>query len=77
MMHIVYSSPRYSVVEYPEQNGIELINRERGMGAFIQGDVAVAFRASMEGTIGETPTEEEVDEFIGDFEVLMKPVSLH
>jgi hypothetical protein len=44
------------------------------VGAFIQGDVAAAFRASMEGAIGEAPTEEEVDEFIGDFEALMKPV---
>jgi hypothetical protein len=77
-MNIVYNSQHYHVVEYPGRNGYELIDKTLGIGAYLEGQVADAFRESLERLISEDPTIDSVDEFIGGFEVLMtQPVRFH
>jgi len=66
-MNIVYNSENYYVVEYPQQRGYEVVDKQASRGTFFQGDVAEKFRASMMGVFGEDPSAEHVDEFLSDF----------
>lgn len=77
-MNIVYNSEQYHVVEYPGRNGYELIDKTHGLVGYMEGEVADAFRASLERLITEDPTIDSVDEFLGGFECLMvQPVRFH
>jgi hypothetical protein len=76
-MNVVYSSPHYHVVEYPNLNGFELINNRAGLGIFIRGDIASAFRASMKGLVAQHAGADEMDEVVGGFDPLMQPLNYH
>ena len=77
-MNIVYNSENYYVVEYPQQHGYEVVDKQASRGTYFQGDVAERFRTSMLGTLGEDPSPEHVDEFLSDFGVLINfPMTLH
>ena len=76
-MNVVYSSPFYYVAEYPSQNGFELINRQHGMGTFLRGDIASAFRRSLANVIAVSPSAEIVDEFLGNFDGLMNQPTVY
>ena len=43
-MNIVYNSDNYYVVEYPQQLGYEVVDKQSGRGTYFQGDVAAKFR---------------------------------
>ncbi len=77
-MNVVYNSENYYVVEYPVQQGYEVVDKQTARGTFFQGDVAEKFRASMIGAISEDPSFEHVDEFLSDFGVLINfPMAVH
>jgi hypothetical protein len=77
-MNIVYNSHHYHVVEYPTHNGYELIDKTLGVAGYLEGEVADAFRESLQRLISEDPTIDTVDEFLGGFESLMvQPVRFH
>jgi hypothetical protein len=77
-MNIVYNSQHYHVVEYPGRNGYELIDKTAGTTGYLEGDVADAFRESLEQLISEDPTIDSVDEFLGSFgSLLVQPVRFH
>ncbi len=77
-MNIVYNSENSYVVEYPQQHGYEVVDKQASRGTYFQGEVAEKFRASMLGTLGEDPSPEHVDEFLSDFGVLINfPMTLH
>ncbi len=71
VMHIVFSSPYYQVLEYPELDAIELVDNVRATGTLIQGVVAAGFRASLQDLSTQQPTAEDVDDLIGHYEALM------
>ena len=66
-MNIVYNSDSFYVVEYPQQHGFEVVDKQAGRGTYFQGDMAEKFRVSMIGALGEDPSTEHVDEFLYDF----------
>ena len=70
-MNIVYNSDNYYVVEYPQEHGYEVVDKQSSRGTYFHGDVADRFRASMIGALGEDPSPEHVDEFLSDFGVLI------
>ena len=70
-MHVVFSSPYYQVLEYPELDAIELVDNVRATGMLIQGAMAAGFRASMQNLSAHQPTAEDVDELIGGYDALM------
>ena len=69
-MHVVYSSPYYHIVENPD--GIELIDKQQRMGAYLRGDAAMRFRHALSAAVAEDPTVEHVDEFLHGFGGLMQ-----
>lgn len=77
-MNIVYSSDNYYVVEYPAGNGFELVDKHAARGMFFHGDVAEKFAISMKSVIAEDASIEHVDEFLGNFGILLNtPVVFH
>lgn len=77
-MMVVYSSANYYVVEYPVQCGLEVIDRQTRRGVFLTGEIASTLRVSMEHLLSENTPQENMDEFLGEFEGLMtQPVVLH
>ncbi|MES2354900.1 MAG: DUF3567 family protein [Pseudomonadota bacterium] len=78
-MNLVYVSPQYQVVEYAgEQGGFELINRQLGLGTYLRGELAEKFRRCLTDVFSEEPTEESVDEFLGNFDdILQQPAIFH
>ena len=68
VMNLVYNSEHFSVVEYPTHGGLELIDKQGRTSAFLVGDTAVKFRASMEDVFSNSPTVESIDEFLDNYE---------
>ena len=77
-MNIIYSSDNYYVVEYPAQRGYELVDKRHARGTFFQGDVADRFGASIRNAAAEDASPEHIDEFLGNFDVLLNvPLVYH
>lgn len=76
--NVMFTSPYYQVVEYPELDAIELMDTTRSTETLIQGPMAAAFRASLMNMFAQEPTTEDVDEMIGGYQALMNlPVCYH
>lgn len=76
--NVMFSSPFYQVVEYPELDAIELMDTSRATETLIQGPMAAAFRLSLHTIFAQEPTTEDVDEMIGGYQALMNlPVCYH
>ena len=80
-MNVIYASESYYVVEYPAQHGFELVDKRSSRGTFFQGDVADRFIKSLREAAGGEASEasvERIDEFLGNFDVLLNlPVVVH
>lgn len=77
-MNVMYSSENYYVVEFPGSHGIELVDKTTGRAGFLEGAVEVKFRASMADLAAGEPTQESVDEFLGNYDALLiNSVALH
>jgi hypothetical protein len=70
-MVIVYNSESYYVVEYPTQHGFEVVDKQAGRGAYLTGDLAERFRFSIQSVMAVSPTEDDVDDFLGELGALM------
>jgi hypothetical protein len=77
-MQIVYSSQHYQVVQYAGIEGYEVINKPAGVGTYLQGEVAAAFRQSLAKVVAEDPSVDSIDDFLGGFDALMnQPAVMH
>lgn len=77
-INLVFNSPYYQVVEYPELNAFELVDNVRATGTLIQGDMATNLRASLQDLFAKEPTQEEIEDVIGEYDALMsQPVNYH
>ncbi|SIT37124.1 conserved hypothetical protein [Paraburkholderia ribeironis] len=85
-MQMIYNSPNYCVVEFPPQEGqlamksggYEIVDKNMQREIYIDGAMAARFREHVQKLIEGEPTLDEVDEFLGQFDVLMQqPVILH
>ncbi len=70
-MNVVYNSDHFYVVDYPVEEGVELVDKETGLGTFLQGESAKNFRDSIQSVIADSPSVESVDEFLSGFEPLL------
>lgn len=85
-MNLIYNSDQYSVVEFGIDSdqaalrlgGYEIMDKPGKREIFIGGDLAATFRKHVEDLIASQPTVEEIDEFLGNYDVLMnQPVIFH
>jgi len=77
-INVVFNSPNYQVLEYPELNAFELVNHARSTEALIHGEMASVLRTNLQNLFAVDPSEEAVDEMIGGYEALMNlPVRYH
>lgn len=77
-MQIVYNSEHYYIIEYPAQEGYEVVDKHTQRGTFFHGDVAAKFRSAMSDVVGDDPSTERVDEFLSEFGALINfPVVYH
>ena len=77
-MNVVYNSDNYYVVEYADRRGFELVDKHGRRSTFFHGDVGEKFAQSINGVIAEDASPENIDEFLGNFDVLMgQPLVLH
>lgn len=85
-MNLIYNSEQYSVVEFGADNGrealrfggYEIMDKPGKREIFIGGTLAEAFRKHVEDLIATEPSVEEIDAFLGNYDVLMsQPVVFH
>jgi hypothetical protein len=85
-LNLIYNSEQYSVVEFGADSGreslqfggYEIMDKACKKEIFIGGTLAEAFRKNVEDLIATQPTEEDIDAFLGNYDVLMsQPVVLH
>jgi Protein of unknown function (DUF3567) len=77
-MNVVYNSDSYYVVEFADRRGFELVDKHSRRSTFFQGDVAEKFAQSINGVIAEDASQDNIDDFLGNFGVLMgQPLVLH
>jgi len=77
-MNIVYNSENYYVLEYPDQHGYEVVDKNAGRGTYFYGDIASKFRASIVRAINEDPSVERIDEFLAGFGGAVDfPITVH
>lgn len=78
IMNMLYNSDHFYVVEYPAQQGFELVDKQTGRGGFILGEVAARFKDSMSEAVANGLTVEEVDELLESFGALLtQPIVYH
>lgn len=85
-MNLIYNSDQYSVVEFSididqaalRSGGYEIMDKPGKREIFIGGDLAMTFRKHVEDLIASQPSVEEIDDFLGNYDVLMnQPVIFH
>jgi hypothetical protein len=85
-MNLIYNSEQYSVVEFGADDGrealrfggYEIMDKPGKREIFIGGTLAEIFRKNVEDLIATEPSVEEIDDFLGNYDVLMsQPVVFH
>lgn len=90
-MQMVYNSDNYAVVRFdvpsdtkqtgessPARGGYEIVDKFGRKEIYIQGEMAATFKEGVEALIKTSPSEEELDEYLGRYVALMQhPVILH
>lgn len=70
-MNLLYNSDNYYVVEFPGHCGVELVDKHKGRGTFLEGEVEMKFRVSLADLASRQPNEESFDEFLGNYDALL------
>lgn len=91
-MHMLYNSDSFAVVAFdlpsapaseggdaPEpRGGFEIVDKFAKKDIFLEGAVAESFKAGALALMASQPSEEDIDEYIGRFTLLMQqPLVLH
>jgi hypothetical protein len=84
-MNLIYNSEQYSVVEFGADDrealrfgGYEIMDKPGKREIFIGGTLAEAFRKNVETLIATEPSVEDIDAFLGNYDLLMsQPVVFH
>jgi hypothetical protein len=78
MMQVVFNDPVLYVADYPAQDGVEIIDKRSGVGAFLRDETAQRFRREFGELMAGEPDLEAVDDFIEHYQDLMRqPAVLH
>lgn len=78
-MHLIYNSEQYSVVEFGSDHdrhalrfgAYEIMDKPAQREAFIDGELAESFRQHVRDLIATESSVEEIDDFLGGYDLLM------
>ena len=87
-MLMLYNSDNFTVVHFetdadadagaPARGGYEIVDKFARKEIFLEGDLAVQFKAGVDALVEQGPTEEELDAYIGRFGAMaQQPLVLH
>ena len=85
-MLMLYNSDLFAVVKFdtqahehlPARGGYEIVDKFARKEIFIDGALAAQFKAGVDALIETSPSEEELDEYIGRYGAMaQQPVVLH
>ena len=85
-MLMLYNSDNFAVVQFeaddigdtPARGGYEIVDKFARKEIFLDGALAVQFRAGVDALVEQGPTEEELDAFIGRYGAMaQQPLILH
>lgn len=89
-MHMLYNSDSFTVVAFDlpatagaadesvRRGGFEIVDKFARKDIFIEGAMADTFKAGAEVLMAGTPSEEEIDDYIGRFAALTsQPLVIH
>jgi Protein of unknown function (DUF3567) len=91
-MHMLYNSDQFAVVRFemtqdpvspdapgaPTKGGYEIVDKLLRKEIFLQGPMAEQFQAGVESLMQNSPSEEELDDYIAGYSALaQQPLVLH
>lgn len=77
-MNLVYNSEHYSILAYPAQEGLELVDKEGHRALFIQGEVAFRFRQAIDSIPEDERDQETIDDFLDSYCAgVARPIAFH
>lgn len=77
-MRIVFNNPILYVVDYPQLDAIEVIDKRKGLGMLMRDETARRFRRELTSFVEAAQEVEDFDSFIDPYEALMtQPAVYH
>ena len=77
-MRIVFNNPVLYVVDYPQVDAVEVIDKRKGLGMLMRDETAQRFRRELSSIVEAAEQVEDFDSFIDQYEALMtQPAVYH
>ena len=67
-MNVVFNSPGIYVIDYPDEDSIEIVDKRYDRMTFVRGETAHRFRAEFESMAGQEPDLDEFESMIRSYE---------
>lgn len=78
LMQLMCNNPLLYVADYPQLDGVEIIDKRTGVGTFMRHEAAQRFRREFHDLVAQEPDAAAVAEFIGRYSALMtQPAVYH
>lgn len=71
MMQLVCNNPLLYVADYPQLDGIEIIDKRLGVGTFMRHEAAQRFRREFHDLVAQEPDAAAVEEFLSSYSALL------
>ena len=84
-MLMLYNSDQFAVVQFqtedeqsPARGGYEIVDKFARKEIFLEGEMAIQFKAGVDALIESGPSEEEIDAYLARYGAMaQQPVVLH
>jgi hypothetical protein len=77
-MAVIFNHPLMLVVDYPERNAVEMLDKRGARVGVMEGRLAERFRHDFGILLSTEPDTDQVEDFMDDYSgVLDQPVSRH
>jgi hypothetical protein len=76
MNSVVFDSPMMYVIDYPQQDAIEIVDKRSGRVGIVRGALARRFRHDFGILLSHQPEAEEFEDFIDAYDAVMNQSAL-
>lgn len=76
-MRIVFNNPVLYVVDYPQLDAVEVIDKRKGVGMLMRDETARRFRRELTSVVEAAQAVEDFDSFIDQYEALMTQPAIY